>query len=302
MDAKNNISESQSRSGCIALIGATNAGKSTLVNRFVGAKVSIVTHKVQTTRWIVRGIVSVNQSQAVFLDTPGIFNAKDSYHKLMIKSSWSTIRYSDIVLLVVDSNRGLKPDVHAIFKEIEKRSSRIVLVLNKIDCVKPEQLFEQSKIANDLFSIERTFAVSATKGYGCDDVLNYLCSTLPVAPFIYPEDQISDLPMSRFSAEITREKLFLHLHQEIPYSSYVITDKWEERKDGSVLIRQVIYVERSNHKKIILGKNGSIIKTISSEARHEIAKIVEKPVHIFIFIKVKKDWGNDMISLSQIGA
>ncbi|MBY7649704.1 MAG: GTPase Era [Candidatus Liberibacter europaeus] len=297
----NYLNESQSLSGCVALIGATNAGKSTLINRFVGAKVSIVTHKVQTTRWVVRGIISNKNSQIVFLDTPGIFLANDSYHKLMVKSSWNTVNFADIVLLIVDSNRGFKPDIYDIFKEIKKRSNRLVLVLNKIDCVKPEHLLKQAKIANELLSIERTFMISATKGHGCDDVLNYLYSALPCGPWIYPEDQISDLPMSRFAAEITREKLFLHLHKEIPYASYVATEKWEERKDGSVLIRQIIYVERVNQKKIILGKNGQIIKIISSESRQEIAKIIEKTVHIFIFVKVQKDWGNNMRSLSQIG-
>ncbi|ACT57414.1 GTPase Era [Candidatus Liberibacter asiaticus] len=285
--------QDNSRSGCVALVGATNAGKSTLVNRFVGAKVSIVTHKVQTTRSIVRGIVSEKESQIVFLDTPGIFNAKDSYHKLMIRLSWSTIKHADIVCLVVDSHRELKVNIHDLLKEIAKRSSRLILILNKIDCVKPERLLEQAEIANKLVFIEKTFMVSATKGHGCDDVLNYLCSTLPLAPWVYSADQISDLPMFHFTAEITREKLFLHLHKEIPYSSCVVTEKWEEKKDGSILIRQVIYVERPSQKKIMLGKNGQNIKTISLEAKKEIAEILEQPVHLILFVKVQKDWGHD---------
>ncbi|AKK20675.1 GTPase Era [Candidatus Liberibacter africanus] len=288
-----NIVPDNSRSGCVALVGATNAGKSTLVNRFVGAKVSIVTHKVQTTRSIVRGIVSEKESQIVFLDTPGIFKANNSYNKLMIRSSWSTIKHADIVCLVVDSHRGLQSDVHDLFQEIGKRSDRLILILNKIDCVKPERLLEQSAIANKLVTIEKTFMVSATKGHGCDDILNYLCSTLPLAPWIYSSDQISDLPMFHFTAEITREKLFLYLHKEIPYSSCVATEKWEERKDGSVLIRQVIYVERSNQKKIVIGKNGQNIKMISLEAKKEIEEILEQTVHLILFVKVQKDWGSD---------
>ncbi|MBA5723997.1 GTPase Era [Candidatus Liberibacter sp.] len=291
----------QTRSGCVALVGATNAGKSTLVNRFVGAKVSIVTHKVQTTRWIVRGIVSEKDTQVVFLDTPGIFEAKNSYQKLMVKSSWSTIKNADIVFLVVDSQRGLTPAIHALLQEIGKRSDRLVLILNKIDCVKPERLLEQTKIANELVVIEKTFMISATKGYGCGDVMDYVHSALPLGPWIYPEDQISDLSMSQFAAEITREKLFLHLHEEIPYASYVATEKWEERKDGSVLIRQVIYVRRINQKKIVLGKNGQSIKTISLAAKKEISELIEKPIHIFIFVKVQKDWDNDSRCLTQVG-
>ncbi|MFV0256449.1 GTPase Era [Candidatus Liberibacter solanacearum] len=297
----NDLVECKTRSGCVALVGATNAGKSTLVNQFVGAKVSIVTHKVQTTRSIVRGIVSEKDVQVVFLDTPGIFKAKDSYHKMMIRLSWSTVKHADIVFLVIDSNRGLQPDVHDILKEIGKRSGRLVLILNKIDCVKPERLLEQAEIINKLVCVEKTFMVSALKGHGCHDVLNYLYSTLPVGPWIYSPDQVSDLPMFHFAAEITREKLFLHLHQEIPYSSHVKTEKWEERKDGSLLIRQVIYIERSNQKKIILGKNGQNIKMISLEARREIAEILEKVVHLVIFVKVQKNWGNDPKYLSQIG-
>ncbi|MBL0849431.1 MAG: GTPase Era [Candidatus Liberibacter ctenarytainae] len=298
---KNDCDQSQSRSGCVALVGATNAGKSTLVNRFVGAKVSIVTHKVQTTRWIVRGIVSDQNTQVVFLDTPGIFDAKDTYHKLMINSSWSTVKHADIVCLVVDSYRGLKPDVYALFNKICKHSSRLILILNKIDCVKPEYLLEQAKIANELMSVEKTFMISATKGHGCKDVLHYLSSTLPLGPWIYPSDQISDLPMFRFAAEITREKLFLRLHKEIPYSSYVETERWEERKDGSVLIRQVIYVERMTQKKIVLSKQGQIIKAISLESRQEIAQIIEKPVHVFIFVKVQKNWSHRPESFLHAG-
>ncbi|MEG8098846.1 GTPase Era [Candidatus Liberibacter brunswickensis] len=289
-----------SRSGCVALVGATNAGKSTLINRFVGAKVSIVTHKVQTTRSIIRGIVSEKESQIVFLDTPGIFQANDSYHKLMIRSSWSTIKHAEIICFVVDSNRGLKVDVCDILKEIGKRSCRLILILNKIDCVKQESLLEQAEIANKLASIDKTFMVSATKGHGCDDVLNYLFSKLPLSPWIYSSDQITDLPMFYFSAEITREKLFLYLHKEIPYSSFVVTEQWEERKDGSVLIRQVIYVDRPNQRKIVIGKNGQNIKNISLEAKKEISEILEQTVHLILFVKVQKDWMDDSKYCSQI--
>ncbi|WP_082699957.1 GTPase Era [Liberibacter crescens] len=286
----NNTPSLQKRSGFVAVIGATNAGKSTLINRLVNAKVSIVTHKVQTTRSIVRGITIYNKvTQIVFIDTPGIFNPKNNIDQSMINAAWKTPKNADITFLIIDSKRGLQPDVYTILERICKTPYRKVLVLNKIDCIKPHILLEQAKTVNELSDFERTFMISASKGYGCQNILDYLGSSLPEGPWYYPEDQISDMPMAQFAAEITREKLFLRLHQEIPYSSHVVTEKWENRKDGSVFIRQVIYVERENQRKIALGKNGEIIKLISLESRKEISGIVKKPVHLFLFIKVQKN-------------
>ncbi|WP_234634322.1 GTPase Era [Allorhizobium ampelinum] len=288
-------------SGFVALIGPTNAGKSTLVNRFVGAKVSIVSHKVQTTRAVMRGIAIHNNAQIVFMDTPGIFKPRRKLDRAMVTSAWGGAKDADVILLLIDSERGLRGDGEAILEALKDVHQPKILVLNKIDQVRHEDLLKLASIANEAVKFERTFMISATNGSGCQDVMDYLADYLPEGPWYYPEDQISDLPMRQLAAEITREKLFLRLHQELPYSSHVETEKWEERKDGSVRIEQVIYVERDSQKKIVLGKNGDAIKSISTSSRKEMSEILEQTVHLFLFVKVRENWGNDPERFREMG-
>lgn len=289
------------RSGFVALIGATNAGKSTLVNRLVGAKVSIVSHKVQTTRAIVRGIAIHKQAQIVFMDTPGIFKPRRRLDKAMVTSAWGGAKDADAIMMLIDAERGLKGDAETILQGLKEVGHPKMLVLNKIDRVEREDLLKLAAAANEIVEFERTFMISALNGSGCEDVLDYLAMKLPEGPWYYPEDQISDLPMRQLAAEITREKLFLRLHQELPYSSHVETEKWEEKKDGSVRIEQVIYVERDSQKKIALGKNGEAIKAISMASRKELSEILEQPVHLFLFVKVRENWGDDPERFREMG-
>ncbi len=281
------------RSGFIALIGAPNAGKSTLLNQLVGAKVSIVTHKVQTTRAIVRGIVSREQTQIVFVDTPGIFRPRRRLDEAMVTTAWGGAKDADMVLVLIDAERGIKDDAEALLDHLGDVRQRKILVLNKVDRVKRETLLGLSADANARAGFDRTFMISALTGSGCSDLLDYLAAELPAGPWFYPEDQISDLPMRQLAAEITREKLFLRLHQELPYSSHVETEKWEEKRDGSVRIEQVIFVERESQKKIVLGEKGQTIRAIGQGARKEIGEILEQPVHLFLFVKVRENWSDD---------
>ena len=296
LDQKNN-----KRSGFVALLGAPNAGKSTLVNRLVGAKVAIVTHKVQTTRALMRGIAIHKQTQIVLVDTPGIFKPRRQLDRAMVRSAWGGAADADIVLLLIDAERGIAGETEAILKSLADIKAPKILVLNKVDRVKPETLLALSAAANDFVPFERTFMISALNGSGCGDLLDYLSEALPEGPWYYPEDQISDLPMRQLAAEITREKLTLRLHQELPYASHVETEKWEEKKDGSVRIEQVIYVERDSQKKIALGKGGETIKAIGAAARRELAEILERKVHLFLFVKVRENWGNDPERYREIG-
>ncbi|MDA4846892.1 GTPase Era [Hoeflea sp. E7-10] len=291
----------ETRSGFVALIGAPNAGKSTLLNHLVGAKVSIVSHKVQTTRALVRGIVIHKQAQIVFVDTPGIFKPRRRLDRAMVTSAWGGAHDADVIFFLVDAERGLVGDAENILDGLKDVTRKKVLLINKVDRVKPETLLALTAKANEAVEFERTFMISALKGSGCDDVLDYLAETLPNGPWYYPEDQISDLPMRQLAAEITREKLYLRLHQELPYASHVETEKWEERKDGSVRIEQVIYVQRDSQKKIVLGKGGETIKNISRTARKELAQILEQPVHLFLFVKVRDNWGDDPERYREIG-
>ena len=288
-------------SGFVALIGATNAGKSTLVNRLVGAKVSIVSHKVQTTRAIVRGIAIHENAQVVFMDTPGIFKPRRRLDRAMVTSAWGGAKDADLIALLVDSERGLRGDTEAILEGLKEVRQPKLLILNKIDRVRPEDLLKLAADANEKIAFDRTFMISATTGSGCEDLMDYLAKTLPEGPWYYPEDQISDLPMRQLAAEITREKLFLRLHQELPYSSHVETEKWEERKDGSVRIEQVIYVERDSQKKIALGAKGETIRAIGQASRAEISSILEQPVHLFLFVKVRENWGDDPERYREMG-
>ncbi len=289
------------RSGFVALIGAPNAGKSTLVNQLVGTKVSIVTHKVQTTRALVRGIATHGQTQIVFVDTPGIFKPRRRLDTAMVTTAWGGARDADIVLVLIDAERGINGDADIILERLADVRQPKVLVLNKVDRVKRENLLALASAANERVAFERTFMVSALTGSGCEDLLDYLAQMLPAGPWYYPEDQISDLPMRQLAAEITREKLYLRLHQELPYSSHVETEKWEEKKDGSVRIEQVIYVERDSQKKIVLGHKGETIRAIGEASRKEIGAILEQKVHLFLFVKVRENWGDDPERYREMG-
>jgi GTP-binding protein Era len=289
------------RSGFIAMIGAPNAGKSTLVNRLVGAKVSIVTHKVQTTRALVKGIATVGDTQLVFTDTPGIFAPKRRLDRAMVTKAWSGARDADIVLVLIDARKGIREDEERILEMLPSISQPKYLILNKVDTIDPPKLLELAKELNERAAFEETFMISALNGSGCDDLLKKLAKEAPEGPWYYPEDQISDLPMRQLAAEITREKLYLRLHQELPYSSTVETENWEEKKDGSVRIDQVIYVERDSQKKIVLGHKGETIKAIGAAARKELAGILEQKVHLFLFVKVRENWGNDPERYREMG-
>ncbi|MCF7647034.1 GTPase Era [Bacillus subtilis] len=293
--------EAQTRSGFVTLIGAPNAGKSTLVNRLVGTKVSIVTHKVQTTRALVRGIITEDQTQIVLVDTPGIFKPKRRLDRAMVTTAWGGARDADLVLILLDAQGGLNESAEALLTSLENTHQKKILILNKVDRVDPPKLLELAQAANEKVKFESTFMISALNGSGCKDLLKYLVAQMPYGPWYYPEDQISDMPMRQLAAEVTREKLYLRLHEELPYSSTVETEKWEERKDGSVRIEQVVYVERDSQKKIVLGHKGETIKAIGQASRKEMSAILEQPVHLFLFVKVRDNWGNDPERYREMG-
>ncbi|MFC5385712.1 GTPase Era [Aquamicrobium segne] len=289
------------RSGFVALLGAPNAGKSTLVNQLVGAKVSIVTHKVQTTRALVRGIATHGAAQIVFVDTPGIFIPRRRLDTAMVSTAWGGAKDADIVLVLIDAERGIRGDAEIILERLADVRQPKVLVLNKVDRVKRESLLALAAEVNERASFEHTFMVSALTGSGCADLLDHLAQILPEGPWYYPEEQISDLPMRQLAAEITREKLYLRLHQELPYSSHVETESWEDRKDGSVRIEQVIYVERDSQKRIVLGHKGETIRAIGETSRKEIGEILDQKVHLFLFVKVRGNWGDDPERYREMG-
>ncbi len=289
------------RSGFIALIGAPNAGKSTLINQLVGSKVSIVTHKVQTTRALVRGIVIHEQTQMVLVDTPGIFKPKRRLDRAMVSTAWGGAKDADLILVLIDVEQGIDDEAEILLDSLHDKKRKVILVLNKVDRIEAPMLLELAKKANEKVKFDQTFMISALKGYGCKDLLKYLAENLPEGPWYYPEDQISDMPMRMLAAEITREKLYLRLHNELPYSSTVETESWEEKKDGSVRIQQVIYVERDSQKKIVLGHEGQAIKSIGQAARKELMEILEQKVHLFIFVKVRDNWGNDPERYREMG-
>jgi len=256
---------------------------------------------VQTTRAIVRGIATHNNAQVVFVDTPGIFKPRRRLDTAMVTTAWGGAKDADVVMLLIDAERGIRGDAEAILDRLKDVRQPKVLILNKIDRVKHEALLALAAAANERVPFQRTFMVSALTGSGCKDMLDYLAETLPAGPWYYSEDQISDLPMRQLAAEITREKLYLRLHQELPYSSHVETGKWEEKKDGSVRIEQVIYVERDSQKKIVLGHKGETIRAIGQAARRELADILEQKVHLFLFVKVRENWGDDPERYREMG-
>ena len=296
-----NESEPVSRCGFAAIIGAPNAGKSTLVNRLVGQKIAIVTHKVQTTRARLRGIAIEGLSQIVFVDTPGIFAPRRHLDRAMVEAAWSGAGDADLVILLVDSRAGLNAEVEAILASLDNVSRPPVLALNKVDVVRPETLLALSQRLNERLAFAATFMISALSGSGVEDLRRYAANAMPEGPWLYPDDQIADLPQRLLAAEITREKLTLRLHQELPYALTVETEGWAERPDGSVRIDQVIYVEREGQRKIMLGKDGQTIKAIGQAARKEIAQAIGQPVHLFLFVKVRESWASDPERLKMMG-
>jgi GTP-binding protein Era len=289
------------RCGFIALIGAPNAGKSTLINALVGSKVAIVTPKVQTTRTLLRGIAMEGSAQLVFLDTPGIFAPRRRLDRAMVTTAWSGAHDADIVAVLIDAKSGLNDDAEALLKKLQEVRQPKVLILNKVDLVEKAKLLAMAQAANEAAKFETTFMISATKGDGVADVRRWLAAHVPQGPWHYPEDEVSDAPVRQLASEITREKLYLKLHQELPYQSTVETESWTERKDGSVRIEQTIYVERDSQKKIVLGKGGQSIKAIGEAARRELTDILEKKVHLFLFVKVREGWGDDPERYRQMG-
>ena len=289
------------RCGFVALIGAPNVGKSTLVNALVGSKVTIVSRKVQTTRALIRGIAIDGHSQIILVDTPGIFSPKRRLDRAMVSTAWSGAHDADLVCVLIDARTGLDEEAAAILDRLTGIAHQKILVLNKIDLVPREKLLALASVANDRLKFAQTFMVSALSGDGVGDLRRTLARMVPPGPFHYPEDQMSDAPMRHLAAEITREKIFQQLHQELPYQSTVETDSWTERKDKSVRIEQTIFVERESQRKIVLGKGGAAIKSIGAESRKEIAGILGVPVHLFLFVKVRENWGDDPDRYREMG-
>jgi len=283
------------------LIGAPNAGKSTLINALVGTKVAIVTPKVQTTRALLRGIAIVGKAQLVFIDTPGIFAPRRRLDRAMVTTAWGGAHDADIVAVLIDAKRGLDDEAAAILDRLGELTQPKVLILNKVDLVAKESLLALAQSANARAKFSATFMVSALKGDGIADVKNWFAAHVPEGPWHYPADEVSDAPLRQLAAEITREKLYLKLHQELPYQSTVETESWQERKDGSVRIEQTIYVERESQRKIVLGKGGQSIKAIGEAARVELGALLERPVHLFLFVKVREGWGDDPERYRQMG-
>jgi GTPase len=292
---------SESRCGFAALIGAPNAGKSTLVNALVGTKVSIVTPKAQTTRTLIRGIAVDGPAQLILVDTPGIFAPRRRLDRAMVGTAWGGARDADIAALVVDSRKGVEDEDEGVIRGLAEVRAAKLLVLNKVDVVAKPALLALTQMLNERAAFAAIFMISALTGDGVADLKRWLGAHVPAGPWLYPADQIADAPLRQLAAEITREKLYLRLHQELPYQSTVETEVWKELKDGSLRIEQTIYVERESQRKIVLGKGGQTIKAIGAEARKEIATLIEKPVHLFLFVKVREGWGDDPERYREMG-
>ncbi|MEZ5924389.1 MAG: GTPase Era [Hyphomicrobiaceae bacterium] len=295
------MTESGRHAGFVAIIGAPNAGKSTLVNALVGAKISIVTHKVQTTRARVRGIVMRGKTQVVLVDTPGIFAPRRRLDRAMVEAAWSEAGEADVTALLVDATKPDSGGDDPILDKLATTGRRRILVLNKVDKVEKTRLLACVKSINDRVSFERTFMVSALTGSGVEDLADWLAAAMPAGEWLFPEDQIADAPLRLTAAELTREKLYLRLHEELPYASTVETTAWKELKDGSVRIEQTIYVERESQRRIVLGHKGETIKAISMESRKDIAQVLERPVHLFLFVKVDERWGDSREHYEAMG-
>ena len=284
----------EKRAGFIAVIGSPNAGKSTLINHFIGQKVTIVTRKVQTTRSVIRGICIHKESQLVFSDTPGIFEPKRRLDRAMVEAAWGSSSDADIILFLYDAQKsGIDNETNKILDELGQSRKKKILVLNKVDLVDNKTLLPLIKNFEAICSFDATFIISALTGEGSKEVLSYLAKNLPKGPWLYPEDEITDLPARLLAAEITREQIFMRLHQELPYATTVETEEWTERDDGAIVINQIIYLKKAGHKKIVIGKNGSMIKMLGKAARIEIEQILERSVHLFLFVKVREKWMDD---------
>lgn len=289
------------RCGFVALVGAPNAGKSTLSNRMVGAKVSIVTHKAQTTRARVRAIAIEGDAQIILIDTPGIFEPKRRLDRAMVGTAHEEARDADIVVLLIDALKGIDANASKAIRAISGLRVPLVLCLNKIDQLRKDALLSLTKEVTQQAHFSEVFMISALNGSGVDDLRNYLAKAVPEGPWLYPEDQIADMPQRLAAAEITREKLTLRLHDELPYALTVETTAWKRLKDGSIRLEQTIYVERASQKKIVLGKRGETVKKISMEARRDISEMAETPVHLFLFVKVREHWGEDPERYREMG-
>ncbi|UOA28383.1 GTPase Era [Pseudosulfitobacter sp. DSM 107133] len=291
------------RAGFVALIGEPNAGKSTLLNRMVGAKVSIVTHKVQTTRARIRGVAIEGDAQIVFVDTPGLFQPRRRLDRAMVAAAWGGAADADVVVLMVEAHRGVSEGVERILEGLATvgEGRKVALAINKIDRVESQVLLGLTKDLNERYGFVETFMISAEKGFGVDALRTWLGAQLPAGPWLYPEDQIADLPMRMIAAEMTREKLTLRLHQELPYQLTVETENWEERKDGTARIDQVVYVSRDGHKGIVLGNKGETIKSVSKASRAELEEFLGRRVHLFLQVKVREKWQEEAERYSQMG-
>ncbi len=295
--------EGATRAGFTALIGEPNAGKSTLLNRMVGAKVSIVTHKVQTTRARIRGVAMEGQTQIVFVDTPGLFRPRRRLDRAMVAAAWGGVADADVVVLLVEAHRGITDGVRAILETLPERTGRtpVALAINKIDKVKSEALLKLTQELNDAYPFAKTFMISAERGHGCADLKKWLAEQMPESPWLYPEDQLADLPLRMIAAEMTREKLTLRLHQELPYELTVETESWQEREDGSARIDQIVYVARDGHKGIVLGKGGETAKAVGRAAREELEEFLGRRVHLFLQVKVRPNWLEESERYSEMG-
>lgn len=293
--------EAAGRCGFAALVGAPNAGKSTLLNRLVGGKIAAVTHKAQTTRSRLRGIVCEGDSQIIFVDTPGIFQPRRTLDIAMVDAAWSGVADADMTVFLLDAHAGADSETDAIARRIAETAPACTLALNKVDIAERARLLELAEHLNAIAEFERTFMISAETGDGVDDLKAFLAARMPQGPWLYPEDQMADVPLRQMAAEITREKVFLRLHEELPYASTVETEAWKELRDGSVRIEQVLYVERESQRKIALGKGGRTIKAIGTAAREDLQEILGLKVHLFLFVKVREKWGQDPERFAQMG-
>jgi len=289
------------RCGFCAIIGAPNAGKSTLVNQLTGSKVSIVSHKVQTTRARIRAIAISGTAQIVLVDTPGIFKPRRTLDRAMVENAWGGAGDADAVVLLVDGRPGLTDEAQAIIAQLAKTKTKAILVINKIDLMPRERLLEVAAAFNGAYDFEKTFMVSALNGSGTEDLLAYLGTKMPESPWLYPRDQVADVQLRFMAAEMTREVIYERLHEELPYASTVETETWEEQKNGSVKIGQVIYVERDSQKAIVLGKGGQTIKLLGQMARKEMEAQFGRKVHLFLFVKVRENWAEDKERLRNMG-
>ena len=300
------IEKLETKSGFTNILGAPNSGKSTLINTLVGSKVSIVSHKIQTTRFCIRGICNVKldnklMSQVILIDTPGIFSPKRRFDKAMVSAAWSELKYSNKVLFVHDVSKPLSESTAEIIKKMQKIKENIILVLNKIDLLNKERLLGRLSDFKTLYNFEKIFLISAKNGSGCQDLLKYLAFSMPSYPFMYDNKTISDLPVSIMASEITREKLFKSLNNELPYNLTVETEKWNVKDDKSINIEQTIYINKESHKPIILGKSGQNIKRIGIQSRKDLEKLLKAKIHLFLFVKFKKNWMNDPYNYTKVG-